>query len=87
MRRSLSTSETGYRSQLLERLDTVRRFDALEAVAAHQVHHHLAQSRLVVDDETVRVQFRMTRRRSSARPSRPSGRDYLRATLSNTSSA
>ena len=38
--------------ELFERLDAVARFDALKAVAAHQVHHHLAEARLVVDDQT-----------------------------------
>ena len=40
--------------ELLEGFEAVARFDALKAVAAHQVHHDLAQARLVVDDQTVR---------------------------------
>ena len=32
-------------------------FDALKAVAPHQVHHHLTEPRLVVDDQAVRQQL------------------------------
>ena len=48
--------------ELLERLDAVRRLDALKAVVSHQVHQHLAQARLVVDDEAVRSGVRDSHR-------------------------
>ena len=43
--------------QLLERLEPISCLDALKTVASHQVHHHLAEPRLIVDDQTVRQQF------------------------------
>jgi hypothetical protein len=43
--------------QLLQRLDAVAGFDALEAVAAHQVDHHLAEAGFVIDDQADGLAF------------------------------
>ena len=45
--------------ELLERLDPVRRFDAVKPVPAHEMRHDLPKARLVVDDQTVWRMFRV----------------------------
>jgi hypothetical protein len=52
MRKSLSESTNGTR-ELLQRLDSVRRFDALKPISAHEMRHHLPKARLVVDDQAI----------------------------------